>query len=184
MTQRGPCAGPDGVQDYRPRAVDFPHYIGEGSLSGERTSDLSYLQRAAPGTPAPGAKHDYVGGVGWGVMEHSELNSRALQSNMQIKLGEFRQACEDKVTHRYQNPWQLPPCVLNAQPRGSRGRLAWTQHGSEDQPRQSPERRRCRETPTQHSLARPSTVGLAPFAFSTDLNTLDAGAGSNQELTK
>ncbi|XP_066573903.1 protein SPMIP2 isoform X2 [Amia ocellicauda] len=108
MTQRGPCAGPDGVQDYRPRAVDFPHYIGEGSLSGERTSDLSYLQRAAPGTPAPGAKHDYVGGVGWGVMEHSELNSRALQSNMQIKLGEFRQACEDKVTHRYQNPCCLP----------------------------------------------------------------------------
>ncbi|XP_078402508.1 uncharacterized protein LOC144683383 [Cetorhinus maximus] len=43
---------------------------------------------------------------------------------MQFKQGEFRQQAEDKLTHRYQNPWQPPPTVLDQQ-RLRRAFLAW-----------------------------------------------------------
>ncbi|CAM5149455.1 unnamed protein product, partial [Natator depressus] len=39
--------------------------------------------------------------------------------------GEFRQAAEDEITHRYQNPWQPPPSILDLQGCNTRGRLAW-----------------------------------------------------------
>nr|XP_015200067.1 PREDICTED: uncharacterized protein C4orf45 homolog isoform X2 [Lepisosteus oculatus] len=121
----------DGIGDYRVRVADFPRYIGVGTLSPEGTSELDYMHRAAPGTPAPMPKHCYVGGVGWGVQEYSALNARNLHSKMQFqvfKLAEFRQACEERVTHSYQNPWQPPPRVLNEQSAGARGKLAWTQN--------------------------------------------------------
>ncbi|GCC34064.1 hypothetical protein chiPu_0012537 [Chiloscyllium punctatum] len=38
--------------------------------------------------------------------------------------GEFRQQAQDKLTHRYQNPWQPPPAVLDRQSLG-RAFLAW-----------------------------------------------------------
>lgn len=130
--QRMLFTGPDGIGDYRAKNADFPHHIGEGELSREATSRLDYLYRAAPGSPAPRPKHCYVGGVGWGVLEYSVLNSRTLKSNMQFKLVNFRQACEDKVTHRYQNPWQPSPHILDEQPGRARSKLGWTHNLYDD----------------------------------------------------
>uniref|UniRef100_A0A8C4RSQ6 Uncharacterized protein n=1 Tax=Erpetoichthys calabaricus TaxID=27687 RepID=A0A8C4RSQ6_ERPCA len=98
-------SGPDGIGDYKVKRCDFPHSVGVGSKLPEATSELSYLCRAAPGTPTPMPKQCYVGGVGWGVEDFYMLNMRTLNSNMQLKRAEFRQETEDRVTHRYQNPW-------------------------------------------------------------------------------
>ncbi|KAK1804334.1 hypothetical protein P4O66_020355, partial [Electrophorus voltai] len=117
--------GPDGIGDYRARRSDFPRNIGIGPLSPEATGDLNYLYRAAPHTPPPLPKHGYTGGVGWGVGYGFALNSGNLLSNRQIKLAEFRSALEDRITHRYQYPWQAPPSFLDRQQAGARGRLAW-----------------------------------------------------------
>ncbi|XP_077333253.1 protein SPMIP2 isoform X2 [Lithobates pipiens] len=119
--------GPDYVRDYRPKLPDCTQYVGERMPSHESTSEVKYLCRAAPGTPAPLPKACYVGGIGWGVSEFTFLNRSQLCSNYQIKEGEFRSACEDKVTHRYQNPWHPPPHILDTEGPGSRATLAWTQ---------------------------------------------------------
>ncbi|KAK6298570.1 hypothetical protein J4Q44_G00316250 [Coregonus suidteri] len=124
--QRMLFTGPDGIGDYRARLIDFPRYIGDGPLSPEGTSDLNYLCRPAPCTPPPMPKQCYIGGVGWGMQYHQLLNSRTLHSNMQIKRAEFRSALEDRVTHRYQNPWNAPPHFLDKQSVGARSKLAWT----------------------------------------------------------
>ncbi|XP_066429676.1 protein SPMIP2 [Eleutherodactylus coqui] len=119
--------GPDYMRDYRPKLPDYTRYIGEGMPSAESTSDVDYLCRAPPNTPAPLPKDYYVGGIGWGVSEFSFLNRSQLCSNHQIKIGEFRRDCEDKITHRYQNPWHPLPCTLDSRGIGSRATLAWTQ---------------------------------------------------------
>ncbi|XP_068125609.1 protein SPMIP2 [Hyperolius riggenbachi] len=124
--------GPDYVKDYRPKLYDCTRYVGETMPSQESTSDVNYLYRAAPGTPSPLPKHCYVGGIGWGVTEFHLLNRSQLSSNCQIKMGEFRRACEDKVTHQYQGPWHPVPEILDRDGPGSRGRLAWTQERYED----------------------------------------------------
>ncbi|KAK6299053.1 hypothetical protein J4Q44_G00305630 [Coregonus suidteri] len=117
--------GPDGIGDYRARLIDFPRYIGVGPLSPMGTSDLIYLCRPAYCTPPPMPKQCYIGGVGWGMQYHQLLNSRTLLSSMQIKRAEFRSALEDRVTHRYQNPWHAPPHFLDKQSVGARSKLAW-----------------------------------------------------------
>ncbi|CAN2388743.1 Domain of unknown function (DUF4562) [Pristimantis euphronides] len=119
--------GPDYKRDYRPKLPDYTRYIGESKPSAEGTSDVDYVCRAAPNTPAPLPKDCYVGGIGWGVSEFSFLNRNQQCSNCQIKMGEFRRDCEDKVTHRYQSPWFPLPDILDSQGFGSRGLLAWTQ---------------------------------------------------------
>ncbi|XP_040275826.1 uncharacterized protein C4orf45 homolog [Bufo bufo] len=119
--------GPDYKTDYRPKPPDCTRYIGEGMPSAENTSDVEYLCRPAPSTPAPLPKDCYVGGIGWGVSEFSFLNRSQICSNHQIKIGEFRRDCEDKITHRYQNPWHPLPHILDSQGFGSRATLAWTQ---------------------------------------------------------
>ncbi|XP_020358162.1 uncharacterized protein C4orf45 [Oncorhynchus kisutch] len=124
--QRMLFTGPDGIGDYKARLIDFPRYIGVGPLSPEGTSDLNYLCRPAPCAPPPMPKQCCIGGVGWGMEYHQLLNSRTLLSNMQIKRAEFRSALEDRVTHRYQNPWQAPPHFLDKQSVGARSKLAWT----------------------------------------------------------
>ncbi|XP_064418055.1 protein SPMIP2 isoform X1 [Latimeria chalumnae] len=103
--QRMLFTGPDGIGDYRTNYVDFKQYIGEKKSSSEITGDLEYLYRAAPETLTPLPKFCYVGEIGWGVVEYSMLNRLTLSSGFQIKSGEFRQRCEDTVTHKYQNPW-------------------------------------------------------------------------------
>ncbi|XP_040188345.1 uncharacterized protein C4orf45 homolog [Rana temporaria] len=118
--------GPDYVRDYRPKLPDFTQYVGERMPSHESTSEVKYLCRAPPGTPAPLPKARYVGGIGWGVSEFTCLNRSQLCSSYQIKEGEFRRACEDKVTHRFQNPWHPLPHILDTEGPGSRATLAWT----------------------------------------------------------
>ncbi|KAG5270487.1 hypothetical protein AALO_G00193200 [Alosa alosa] len=124
--QRIIFTGPDGVGDYRTKQQDFPRFIGIGPLSPESTGDLNYLFRAAPSAPPPLPKHCYVGGVGWGVQYCGALNGRTLLSDNRFKRGEFRSAVEDRITHRFQNPWFVPPHVLDRQAMGARGRQAWT----------------------------------------------------------
>ncbi|XP_062901096.1 protein SPMIP2 isoform X1 [Mobula hypostoma] len=117
--------GPDASRDYRSKLPDFPHYIGENRhISAESTGDLNYLYRSARYDSYQKRKDCYVGEIGWGLCFGPKLNRSNLLSGMQIKLGEFRERAEDKVTHRYQNPWQPPPAVLNHL-RDGRAFLAW-----------------------------------------------------------
>ncbi|OCT99658.1 uncharacterized protein C4orf45 [Xenopus laevis] len=125
--QRMLYTGPDYIRDYRPKLPDFTSYIGEVMAPRESTGDVSYLCRAAPGTPSPLPKESYVGGIGWGVSDFSYLNRRQLLNSYQIKHGQFRKACEENTTHRYQNPWTPPPQVLDKSEYGARARLAWTE---------------------------------------------------------
>ncbi|XP_067104410.1 protein SPMIP2 [Osmerus mordax] len=124
--QRMLFTGPDGIGDYQTRFIDFPQHIGISPMSPEATSDVNYLFRASLNPPPPPLGHGCVGGVGWGLQYHQLLNSETLFSNMQIKRSEIRSALEDRVTHRYQNPWTAPPHFLDKQSAGARGRLAWT----------------------------------------------------------
>ncbi|XP_044875417.1 uncharacterized protein C4orf45 homolog isoform X2 [Mauremys mutica] len=118
--------GPDAIRDYRTKLPEYTRYIGATTPAQGATSDLEYLWRTAPWTTSilP-HKHSYPGQIGWGVTEFSYLNRGNLLSGMQIKTGEFRQAAEDEITHRYQNPWQPPPNILDLQGSNARGRLAW-----------------------------------------------------------
>ncbi|XP_043369182.1 uncharacterized protein C4orf45 homolog [Dermochelys coriacea] len=118
--------GPDAIRDYRTKLPENPRYIGATTPAQGATSDLEYLWRTAPWTTSilP-HKHSYPGQIGWGVTEFSYLNRGNLLSGMQIKTGEFRQAAEDEITHRYQNPWQPPPSILDLQGCNTRDRLAW-----------------------------------------------------------
>ncbi|XP_063316104.1 protein SPMIP2 isoform X2 [Pelobates fuscus] len=130
--QRILYTGPDNIGDYRPKFPDFTRYIGEFMPSEEGTSEVNYLCRAAPGTPHPRPKDMHVGGIGWGVTAFSHLNRSQLLSNNQIKLWEFRNACEERITHSYQNPWCPPPHILDAEGFGARATLAWTHDKYED----------------------------------------------------
>ncbi|XP_078533129.1 protein SPMIP2 [Lissotriton helveticus] len=96
---------PDGVGDYRTRRYDFTAYIGDTEPSPESTTSVEHLTQAPSGTFEPRPKCQYPGEIGWNVEEHLYLNRANLLSDMQIKRKEFRQASEDRVTHRYQNPW-------------------------------------------------------------------------------
>ncbi|XP_069487445.1 protein SPMIP2 [Ambystoma mexicanum] len=97
---------PDGAGDYKTRQYDFTSYIGDKEPSRESTTDVRHLNRAAPGTFAPRYKHEYPREIGWSLQEHERhLNRDNLLSGMQIQLQEFRQASEDRVTHKYQTPW-------------------------------------------------------------------------------
>ncbi|KAJ8403576.1 hypothetical protein AAFF_G00349020 [Aldrovandia affinis] len=123
--QRILFTGPDGIGDYRTRGVDFPHYIGEVPMDPGKTGDLGYMCRSAPGAPAPKPKQCYVGAVGWGLQYSWALNRRTVQSNMQIKLGEFRTALEERMIYSHHNPWQPPPAIIDQLSAGARGRFAW-----------------------------------------------------------
>ncbi|XP_061107920.1 protein SPMIP2 [Conger conger] len=117
--------GPDGIGDYRPRSVHSTRYIGEGPMPQGETGDLNYLCRPATGAPPPKPKQCYVGAVGWGLQYSWALNKRTMESNMQIKLGEFRSALEERTIFTYHNPWQPPPSIIDKLSAGARGRLAW-----------------------------------------------------------
>ncbi|XP_032870478.1 uncharacterized protein C4orf45 homolog [Amblyraja radiata] len=117
--------GPNASSNYRTKHADYPYYIGESRyISPESTGDLNYLYRPAPCASFQKRRDSDVGEIGWGQCLGHYLNRTNLFSGMQIKRGEFRDRAEDKVTHRYQNPWQPPPPVLDRQPL-SRAFLAW-----------------------------------------------------------
>ncbi|XP_074850068.1 protein SPMIP2 [Carettochelys insculpta] len=119
-------AGPDAIRDYRTKLPEYTRYIGATTPAQGATGDLEYMWRTAPWTTSILPHKCYCPGqIGWGVREFSYLNRGNLLSGMQIKTGELRQAAEDEITHRYQNPWQPPPHILDLQGCNTRGRLAW-----------------------------------------------------------
>uniref|UniRef100_A0A8C2SLI1 Sperm microtubule inner protein 2 n=2 Tax=Coturnix japonica TaxID=93934 RepID=A0A8C2SLI1_COTJA len=119
-------SGPDAIRDHRTRRPEDTHYIGATSPAIEGSSDAAYLWRPAPFFPPPMYRRcQYAREIGWGVRELSCFTWRNLQSGAQIKRGQIWQAAEDQATHRYQNPWQPAPWVLDYQGPGARARLAW-----------------------------------------------------------
>ncbi|XP_075786256.1 protein SPMIP2 isoform X2 [Pelodiscus sinensis] len=118
--------GPDAICDYRTKFPEYTRYIGATTPAQGATGDVEYLWRTAPWTTSilP-HKRSYPGQIGWGVREFSYLNRGNMFSGNQIKTGEFRQAAEDEITHRYQNPWQPPPSILDIQGYNARGKIAW-----------------------------------------------------------
>ncbi|XP_013390094.1 uncharacterized protein LOC106158587 [Lingula anatina] len=99
--------GPDGLWDHRVRVQDEYRYVGEGTMSPLGTSEAAYLWRAPRDSPHPKPKSARVGEVGWGVPMFTDWG--VPQSGRQIQLGEFRQWCEDRHTHLFQNPWYPGP---------------------------------------------------------------------------
>ncbi|XP_057612702.1 uncharacterized protein C4orf45 homolog [Chionomys nivalis] len=125
--------GPDYIKDHLPKIHQHTAYIGEKRPALEKTGDLRYLLRSAPDRSLPAKyKHEYVGGIGWGIPEYSFINRSRLGSGFHIKLGELSLYANDKVTHRYQNPWQPKPSVLDMQGENSRAFLAWSMSDYED----------------------------------------------------
>ncbi|XP_007671238.1 uncharacterized protein C4orf45 homolog [Ornithorhynchus anatinus] len=117
--------GPDGIKDYRPKIHDFTRFIGEKPPALDVTSELRYLWRPAPRNCfTPAHRSNYVGEIGWAANQLG-FHQMNLQSGKNIKLGEFRNASEKRATHRYQNPWQPKPEILDQQGAGSRRSLAW-----------------------------------------------------------
>ena len=94
--------GPDGIGDFQVVVKDQFH-IGVGTASTETTLGADYICRGFPGQPFPINRGKAVGEVGWEASKiPKEKHSDAVN---RMKLLEFRQAAEDRYTHRYQNPF-------------------------------------------------------------------------------
>ncbi|XP_012591075.2 protein SPMIP2 [Microcebus murinus] len=118
--------GPDYIKDHLPKIHQHTSYIGEKRPVLEKTGDLRYLWRPAPDRSMPAKyKHEYVGGIGWGVQEYNFINKSRLASGFHVKGGEESLAALSKVTHRFQNPWQPKPHILDMQGKYSRAFMAW-----------------------------------------------------------
>ncbi|XP_064440104.1 protein SPMIP2 [Mirounga angustirostris] len=119
-------SGPDYIKDHLTKVHQHTSYIGEKLPALEKTGDLRYLWRPAPNRSLPAKyKYEYVGEVGWGIPEYDFINQTRLQTGFQIKCGELNQATIDKISHRYQNPWQPKPDIMDMQGKYSRGFIAW-----------------------------------------------------------
>ncbi|KAK6170684.1 hypothetical protein SNE40_019014 [Patella caerulea] len=99
--------GPEGNRDHRVTVQDEHRAIGIGTMTPERTSDANYIWRTNPRNPFPTAKSQEVGGIGWGVSHFTDWNQS--KTGRQVVLGQFRQECENRHTHRYQNAWYPGP---------------------------------------------------------------------------
>ncbi|EFB29940.1 hypothetical protein PANDA_010620, partial [Ailuropoda melanoleuca] len=118
--------GPDYIKDHLPKVHQHTSYVGEKRTALEKTGDLRYLWRPASNRSLPAKyKYEYVGEVGWGIPEYGFINQTRLQTGFQIKSGELSQASIDKMSHRYQNPWQPKPDIMDLQGKYSRGSIAW-----------------------------------------------------------
>uniref|UniRef100_A0A6P5J370 Uncharacterized protein C4orf45 homolog n=1 Tax=Phascolarctos cinereus TaxID=38626 RepID=A0A6P5J370_PHACI len=83
--------GPDGIKDHKPKFPANTKYIGEKRPILEATSELDYLWRPAPNRSFTARqKHFYVGEIGWGIPELSFINQSRLETDVNIKRGEFR----------------------------------------------------------------------------------------------
>uniref|UniRef100_A0A8C5P4E3 Predicted gene, 17359 n=1 Tax=Jaculus jaculus TaxID=51337 RepID=A0A8C5P4E3_JACJA len=117
---------PDYIKDHLPKLHQHTAYIGEKRPALEKTGDLKYLWRPASNRSMPAKyKYQHVGEVGWGIPEYNFINKSRLESGFHIKHGELSVDAIDKLTHRYQNPWQPKPSVLDRAGRYSRAFLAW-----------------------------------------------------------
>ncbi|XP_038061642.1 uncharacterized protein LOC119732262 [Patiria miniata] len=99
--------GPGGVRDYKAHVVPDYHMVGIGTMSREGTSDLKYIWRGASGSPHPVSRGKWAGEVGWLIPPFVDWKN--ITSGKQIKMETFRQAQEDKYTHRFQEPWYPAP---------------------------------------------------------------------------
>ncbi|XP_044911664.1 uncharacterized protein C4orf45 homolog isoform X1 [Felis catus] len=118
--------GPDYIKDHLPKIHQHTSYIGEKRPALEKTGDLRYLWRPASNRCLPAKyKYEYVGEIGWGIPEYDFINQTRLWTGFHIKYGEQSQATIDKIGHRYQNPWQPKPYIMDMQGRFSRGSIAW-----------------------------------------------------------
>ncbi|XP_026972650.1 protein SPMIP2 isoform X1 [Sagmatias obliquidens] len=125
--------GPDYVKDHLPKVAQHTSYIGEKRPALEKTGDLRYLQRPASKRSLPAKyKPEYVGEIGWGIPVYDFINKTRLQTGFHIKYEEFSQAAVEKLSHRYQNPWQPTPSVMDAEGSFSRGFIAWHMGDYED----------------------------------------------------
>ncbi|XP_012373352.1 uncharacterized protein C4orf45 homolog [Octodon degus] len=124
---------PDYKRDHLPKVQQHTSYIGEKSPESEKTGDLLYLWRPASDRSVPAKyKHEYVGEVGWGIPKYNFINKSRRASGFHIKYGELSLDAIDKLTHRFQNPWQPKPSILDQQGRYSRAFLAWHVGDHED----------------------------------------------------
>uniref|UniRef100_A0A8D1RII7 Uncharacterized protein n=3 Tax=Sus scrofa TaxID=9823 RepID=A0A8D1RII7_PIG len=118
--------GPDYVKDHLPKVAQHTSYIGEKRPELEKTGDLRYLWRPASNRSLPAKyKPEYVGEVGWGIPVYDFINRTRLQNGFHIKYEELSQAAIEKLSHRYQNPWQPNPSIMDAEGSFSRGSVAW-----------------------------------------------------------
>ncbi|XP_027423049.1 protein SPMIP2 [Bos indicus] len=125
--------GPAYVKDHLPQVAQHTAYIGEKRPALEKTGDLRYLWRPASNRSLPAKyKPEYVGEIGWGIPEYDFINKTRLQTGFHIKYEEFSQAAIDKLSHRYQSPWQPNPSIMDAEGSSSRGFIAWHMGDYED----------------------------------------------------
>ncbi|NP_689756.2 protein SPMIP2 [Homo sapiens] len=125
--------GPDYIKDYLPKIHQHTSYVGEQHLALEKTGDLRYLWRPASNRSLPAKyKHEYVSEIGWRIPQYNFINKSRLGSGFHIKYEELSQASLDSITHRYQNPWQPKPHVLDMQGKQSRASFAWHMSAFED----------------------------------------------------
>ncbi|XP_008144963.3 uncharacterized protein C4orf45 homolog [Eptesicus fuscus] len=118
--------GPDYKKDYLPRLQQHTSYVGELRPALEKSGDLGYLWRPASCGSLPAKyKHMYVGEVGWGIPEHDFINKTRRESGFHIKHKEQRRAASEAISHRYQNPWQPKPSIMDVLGKFSRGQFAW-----------------------------------------------------------
>ncbi|XP_042839620.1 uncharacterized protein C4orf45 homolog isoform X1 [Panthera tigris] len=118
--------GADYIKDHLPKIHQHTSYIGEKRPALEKTGDLRYLWRPDSNRCLPAKyKYEYVGEIGWGIPEYDFINQTRLWTGFHIKHGEQSQATIDKIGHRYQNPWQPKPYIMDMQGRFSRGSIAW-----------------------------------------------------------
>eukprot|EP00794_Sanderia_malayensis_P012804 gene12804-14117_t len=110
-------SGPDGLGHHHRTKVLNPTFIGDRSKPVECSDNLFYIWRAARASPHPRPKSRMVGEIGWNVI--GNMDRRLLGSRQQITVGEFRQACEDRYTHRYQNAWYPAKASPNSDMRHS-----------------------------------------------------------------
>ncbi|XP_005629437.1 uncharacterized protein C4orf45 homolog isoform X1 [Canis lupus familiaris] len=118
--------GPDYIKDHVPKVHQHTSYIGEKRPVLEKTGDLRYLWRPASKRSLPAKyKYEYVGEIGWGIPKYDFISKSRLRTGFHIKYGEISQATIDKISHRYQNPWQPKPYIMDMQGKYSRGSIAW-----------------------------------------------------------
>ncbi|XP_027622377.1 uncharacterized protein C4orf45 homolog [Tupaia chinensis] len=125
--------GPDYIKEHLPSIQEHTTYVGEGQPSPEKTGDLQYLWRPAWHSSQPARyKHEFVGGVGWGVRALDSVSRPWPHSGFHIKYEELSRSAIEKLTHRYQNPWQPKPHILDMRGKHGRGSLAWHMSDYED----------------------------------------------------
>ncbi|XP_061191314.1 protein SPMIP2-like [Saccostrea echinata] len=99
--------GPDGNCDHRVTVEPDHRHIGIGTMSVEGTSEADYLWRPASSTPFPRPRTANVGEIGWEVPRRTDWSMPL--TGRQVILGDFRQECENRHSHLYQNPWYPGP---------------------------------------------------------------------------